>query len=152
MVKSNPTRRTAREWAIQMLTAADLNPPDDVAAFVDSYFTQISDLEIEDGGPSFGQGKLREFARERVSGVLKDQPELDAALTAHLDNWDLYRLGTVERAVLRLGAWEILHTDIPKAVAINEAIDLVNWFSSAKSKTLVNGVLDRLGKASTRAR
>ena len=60
------TRRTAREWAIQMLTAADLNPPDDVQAFMNGYWEQISDLDEEDGGPAEAKGKLKAFAEERL--------------------------------------------------------------------------------------
>ncbi len=140
------TRRTAREWAIQMLTAADLNPPDDVTAFVASYWNQVSDLDDEDGGPSEAKGKLKLFAEERVAGVLNSVKELDDVLVPLLDHWDLSRLGTVERAVLRMGIWEMKNTDVPKPVVINEAIDLANWFSSPKSRTLVNGVLDKFAK------
>lgn len=140
------TRRTAREWAIQMLTAADLNPPDDVTAFVASYWNQVSDLDDEDGGPSEAKGKLKLFAEERVAGVLNSVKELDDILVPLLDHWNLSRLGTVERAVLRMGIWEMKNTDVPKPVVINEAIDLANWFSSPKSRTLVNGVLDKFAK------
>ena len=140
------TRRTAREWAIQMLTAADLNPPDDVQTFMNAYWDQISDLDEEDGGPTKAKGKLKAFAEERVAGVLGSLKELDEILTPLLDNWDLFRLGTVERMVLRMGIWEMKNSDVPKPVVINEAIDLANWFSSPKSRTLVNGVLDKYAK------
>ena len=140
------TRRTAREWAIQMLTAADLNPPDDVQTFMNAYWDQISDLDEEDGGPTKAKGKLNAFAEERVAGVLGSLKELDEILTPLLDNWDLFRLGTVERMVLRMGIWEMKNSDVPKPVVINEAIDLANWFSSPKSRSLVNGVLDKFAK------
>ena len=144
------TRRTAREWAIQMLTAAELNPPDDIRAFMDAYWNQVSDLGEEDGGPTEARGKLKLFAEERVAGVLSSLKELDEILVSLLAHWDLYRLGTVERMVLRMGVWELKNTDVPKAVAINEAIDLANWFSSPKSRTLVNGVLDKFAKSVSR--
>ena len=141
------TRRTAREWAIQMLTAADLNPPDDIQAFMNAYWEQVSDLDEEDGGPTKAKGKMKAFAEERVAGVLGSLKELDEILVPLLDNWDLYRLGTVERMVLRMGIWELKNSDVPKPVVINEAIDLANWFSSPKSRTLVNGVLDKYAKS-----
>jgi len=141
------TRRQAREWAIQMLTAAELNPPEDVAAFMAAYWEQISNLDEEDGGPTSVRGKLKTFAEERVQGVLSAQSEIDAILQPLLDHWDLYRLGTVERMVLRMGIWELKSTDVPKAVVINEAIDLANWFASPKSRVLVNGVLDKYAKS-----
>lgn len=141
------TRRQAREWAIQMLTAADLNPPFDVGEFMASYWEQILDLDEEDGGPQEARGKLKAFAEERVAGVLGSLKEIDAIIESFLVGWNLYRLGTVERAVLRLGVWEMKNTDVPKAVAINEAVDLANWFSSARTRTIVNGVLDRYAKS-----
>ena len=142
------TRRTAREWAIQMLTAADLNPPENVTAFMLSFWEQISDLDETDGVNTEAKGKLKQFAEERVAGVLSSLKEIDEILVPLLDHWDLYRLGTVERMVLRMGIWEMKNTDVPKAVCINEAIDLANWFSSPKSRSLVNGVLDKYAKRS----
>lgn len=141
------TRRTAREWAIQMLTAADMNPTDDIQRFIADYWAQISDLDEEDGVQTEARGKLKAFAEERVVGVLSSIKEIDAELVKFLDHWDIYRLGTVERAVLRMGVWEMKNTDVPKAVIINEAVDLSNWFSSPKSRPLVNGVLDHYAKA-----
>ena len=141
------SRRLAREWAVQMLVAADLNPPDDVPAFIAGYWNQVVDLDDADGGPVVPPPGLRAFAEERVVGVLGSLGEIDDVLVGLLDRWDLYRLGTVERVVLRLGVWEMKNTDVPKPVVINEAIDLANWFSSPRSRTLVNGVLDRYGKS-----
>lgn len=141
------TRRQAREWAVQMLTAADLNPPDDVASFISAYWNQVRDLDEGDGGPQKARGKMKAFAEERVAGVLGSLREIDAAISSLLVGWDLYRLGTIERAVLRLGVWEMKNTDVPKAVAINEAVDLANWFSSPRTRTIVNGVLDRYAKS-----
>jgi transcription antitermination protein NusB len=140
------TRRQAREWAIQMLTAADLNPTDDISVFMASFWEELGSLDQEEGGVTV-QGKLKAFSEERVAGVLGSLKELDEILIKLLDNWDLYRLGTVERAVLRMGVWELKNTDVPKAVVINEAVDLANWFSTPKSRTLVNGVLDKYAKS-----
>ena len=141
------TRRQAREWAIQMLTAADLTPPDDVPSFMAAFWNQVSDLDSEDGGPQEARGKLKAFAEERVAGVLGRLDELDAKISSLLVGWTLDRLGTVERAVLRLGIWEMASTDVPKPVVINECIDLANWFSSPKTRSIVNGVLDRYAKS-----
>ena len=135
----NATRRNAREWAIQMLTAADLNPTDDLPAMMADFWTNLADAK-----PSSG---LRAFAEERVVGVLSSLKEVDAILEPLLENWDLYRLGTVERAVIRMGVWEMKYSDVPKPVVINEAIDLANWFSTPKSRALVNGVLDKFAKS-----
>ncbi|MBR2982704.1 MAG: transcription antitermination factor NusB [Kiritimatiellae bacterium] len=137
------TRRHAREWAVQMLTAADLNPPEDIAGFIESYWETLPTLEDGDAVAGKPGGKMRKFAEERVFGVLSSLDEIDAVLVELLENWDLYRLGTVERVVLRMGIWELKVSDVPRAVVINEAIDLVNWYSTPKSRMIVNGVLDR---------
>ena len=141
------TRRQAREWAVQMLAAADMNPPADVQEFMASYWNQVSDLDSEDGGPQDARGKLKAFAEERVAGVLGDLEGIDAVISGLLVGWTLDRLGTVERAVLRMGIWEMRSTDVPKPVVINECIDLANWFSGPKTRSLVNGVLDRFAKS-----
>lgn len=142
----NATRRQAREWAIQMLVAADLNPPDDVQSFIAAFWDQVSDLDDADGGPQKARGKMKAFAEERVVGVLSSLDDVDAEISSRLVGWNLYRLGSVERAAMRLGVWEMKNTDVPKAVAINEAVDLANWFASPKTRTIVNGVLDRYAR------
>ena len=145
------TRRQAREWAIQMLTAADLNPPGDIAQFVAAQWEQICSLSAEDGTPVKVKSAMKRFAEERVIGVLSHLGEIDARITPLLENWDLYRLGTIERTVIRLGMWELAYSDVPVPVVINEAIDLANWFSTSRSRMLVNGVLDKFAKANPRA-
>ena len=139
------TRRQAREWAIQMLTAADLNPPVDRAQFLQSFWEQLGTVDATEGGVA-DTGGLRDFAEERVLGVLDHLDEIDALLKPLLENWDITRLGTIERAVLRMGVWEMKWSKVPRPVVINEAIDLANWFSTPKSRPLVNGVLDKLAK------
>jgi transcription antitermination factor NusB len=130
-----------------MLSAADINPPLDVEGLISSFFNQLNSLDKEDGGLGFEIDEtLLEFAAERVRGVLLAKDEIDAKISSLLEEWDISRLGTVERAVLRLGVWELTNTQVPKAVVINEAVDLVKYFSSMKSRSIVNGVLDRLAK------
>ncbi len=149
------TRRQAREWAIQMLTSADLNPPlsaegkilEDLTAFMSEFWDQVASLDLADDSVKKIPTKYKVFAEERVTGVLHNLDEIDSILAKILDNWDLYRLGTVERAVLRMGIWEMKYTDVPRAVVINEAIDIVNWFSAPVARKIVNGVLDKYAKS-----
>lgn len=142
------TRRQAREWAIQMLTAADLNPPDDLLVAMLAFWRQVKSLDVDDGGSGGEEvrGKLRTFTEERVRGVYEGREEIDRELQPFLESWEIARLGTVERAVLRMGAWELKNTDIPVPVVINEAVDLVNWYSTPKARALVNSTLDRYAK------
>jgi N utilization substance protein B len=79
--------------------------------------------------------------------VLGHLDEIDDKLAAYTKNWPLYRMGTVERNVLRLAFYELLYcSDVPPAVVLNEAIDLAKYFSNTDSGRFVNGILDRLNK------
>ena len=158
------TRRQAREWAVMMLCECDLNPPDSIEPALSAFWEMQSDLEvnsIKDGEYGVKEAftvkgnkhlasliDMKAFAEQRIKGVLSRMDELDAALDPFLEHWSLYRLGTVERNVLRLGAWEIAHaTDIPTPIAINEAVDLAKFFSDSQSGKFVNAVLDRFAKS-----
>ena len=105
------TRRQAREWAIQMLTAADLNPPEDVPQFMLSFWEELASLDEEEGRAE-AKGKLREFAEARVVGVLSNLKEIDGILVPLLDNWDLSSLSSTtgtctasERSSARSSGW-----------------------------------------------
>lgn len=143
------TRRNSREWAVHMLVAAEMNPPEDVETFISGYWDFVRTLEKDDGGSDGHavRGGMRRRTDEMVKGVLAEKDALDAIIGEYLQNWSLDRLGTVERTVLRLGVWELRVGATPKPVVINEAVDLVNWFSSPKSRTLVNGVLNAYAKS-----
>ena len=158
------TRRQSREWALQMLAQFDLNPPESVDSAIAEFWDQQVRLESDalaaeergarviftstDPRELSSLATAREFAEVRARGAWKDRDALDSALEPYLEHWSLYRLGTVERAVLRLGAWELLNCDdIPTPIVVNEAVDLAKWFSESKSGRFVNGVMDRFAKA-----
>ncbi len=157
------TRRQGREWALQMLVQFDLNPPEAVDAAIAEFWEQQTQLEsdalaaeVRDARVIFTSNDprelaslatAREFAEVRARGAWAARDELDAALEPYFENWSLYRLGTVERAVLRLAAWELQNcADIPSPIVVNEAVDLAKWFSESKSGRFVNGVLDKFAK------
>jgi len=88
-----------------------------------------------------------EYYRETVRGVWEHREEVDARIRAAAENWRLERMAMVDRNILRLGAYEILHgRDIPFAVAINEAVDLAKRFGAEESGAFVNGILDRISE------
>lgn len=88
--------------------------------------------------------ELIEFGTSLVAGVRRNRQELDSVLTQTADHWSLERMAATDRNVLRLGAYEILHSDTPDRVAINEAVELAKRFGSRQSAQFVNGILDRL--------
>jgi len=87
---------------------------------------------------------LRTFARELVAGVRRHRAALDAAVEGVAANWSLKRMAATDRNVLRLGAFELLHTDTPPRVAIDEAVELAKRFGAAQSSQFVNGILDKI--------
>jgi N utilization substance protein B len=108
--------------------------------------------------PQMDRGVAEQFARDRLrlqevrtfclqlfDGVAARQAELDDKLAAAAENWRVARMPAVDRNVLRLAAYELLHmTDTPAAVVIDEAIELARRYGSADSSAFVNGVLDRI--------
>jgi N utilization substance protein B len=86
----------------------------------------------------------RQFARSLVAGVRARRGEVDALIAQVAENWSLTRMAATDRNVLRLGAYELLYTDTPERVAIDEAVELAKRFGTAQSGPFVNGILDRL--------
>jgi len=88
------------------------------------------------------------FARELFAGLGAERTAVDAEVDKRLDNWTIHRLAVVDRAILRLGTYEIIYNkDTPPKVALNEYIELAKRYGSeAKTAKLVNGVLDRIAR------
>ena len=85
----------------------------------------------------------RRFAEQLFFHTLEHQSEFDEIISRHIQNWDIGRLAMVDRLVLKMALCEFLyHEDIPTKVTINEAIELVKKYSTAKSGRFVNGILD----------
>ena len=84
------------------------------------------------------------FVRKIVNGVLENIDNIDNILKKYLDGWDLDRLGKTDKAILRMGAFEILYFDTPNVVAINEAVSLSKKYSDEKVSKLINAVLDKI--------
>jgi N utilization substance protein B len=128
------TRRSrAREVALQLLFQRDLNQRIDRAA-VERF---VRDRLRDDN--------LIPFSLGLYDGVIANQADIDRRLSEAAENWRLVRMAAVDRNVLRLGAYELLHApETPPNVALDEAIELARRYGSADSPAFVNGVLDRL--------
>ena len=117
------SRTRSREIALQVLFSLDLRPGEPHLRFDP---TTLEDAEAST--------EVKEFASELVQGVLADLARIDELIQGAADNWDMGRLATVDRNVLRLAVHEILsRDDIPPKVSINEAIELGKRFSGAQS-------------------
>jgi N utilization substance protein B len=87
----------------------------------------------------------RFFAERLVDGVMEHRAGIDEAISKVADNWAMDRMATVDRNVLRLATFELLHCeDIPPKVSINEAIDIGKRYSTHNSGAFINGILDRI--------
>jgi len=88
------------------------------------------------------------YAREIVDGVIDNKDEIDEQITTFARDWSLARMPAVDRALLRMGVWEILYNDeVPTAVAIDEAVELAKEFSTDDSGAFVHGVLARIARS-----
>jgi len=131
-----PHRSRAREVALQALHQLEFNPPADERAAAARR-------------QGFMMGRLRSpalvaFAASLVAGVRGRQPALDAALDALAANWRVARMAATDRTVLRIAAFELLHTDTPGPVVVDEAIELARRYGSAASPRFVAGLLGSL--------
>lgn len=132
-------RRTrARETAIQFLYQTDLRGE---SAWVD--LEEFLDQATRDG--LLPDSDSQAFARRLVEGTRRHLPQIDELLRAVARNWDLRRMAVVDRNVLRMAIYELLHCpDIPPKVTINEAIEIGKKYSTANSGAFINGILDRI--------
>ena len=85
-----------------------------------------------------------EYIKEIVYGVLTYKNELDKLANKYLDGWTIDRLGNTDIAILRMGIFELLYTDTPDIVAINEAVELAKQYSDDSVRKMINGVLDKI--------
>ena len=124
-------RTKARKRALDVLYAAELRGEDPVAAL---------DAAIE-----AGEGPTNDYTAVLVRGVAEHRTEIDDLLSSYSQGWTLERMPAVDRNVLRLGVFELLHQDdVPDPVAVTEAMALVRDLSTDESPAFVNGVLGNI--------
>jgi N utilization substance protein B len=139
-VKPPGKRRLARECAIQFLYQLDMTGGDLAESLERFWETQ------ENLSPN-----VRTFAEELIRGALAHLAGIDEKIQHYTENWELPRIAAVDRNILRLAIYEMLHRDdIPPVVSINEAVDIAKKFSTRESGAFVNGILDRLKADLTR--
>lgn len=85
-----------------------------------------------------------EFIKDTVYGVITYKNEIDELANKYLNNWSISRLGNTDQAILRMGIYELLYTDTPEVVSINEAIELAKAYSDDDVRKMINGVLDKI--------
>lgn len=126
-------RSTAREAALQMLFALDTTG-NDVEQTIYDYWRETP-----------GDPEGRAYANDLVTGVMSVIEELDHRITGASAHWRVDRMNRVDRNVLRLGVYELAHRpDVPRAVALDEAVELAKRYGAEDSGAFVNGVLDQV--------
>ena len=133
-MKPGGKRRQARELAVQFLYQHDLG-----GGMLDESVALFWQTQWETAEPT------RKFAEELIRGTIEHQPVIDEKIQKYTEHWELQRIATVDRNILRLAIYEMLfRDDIPPVVSINEAVDIAKKFSTRESGAFVNGILDRL--------
>ncbi|HTG45616.1 MAG TPA: transcription antitermination factor NusB [Verrucomicrobiae bacterium] len=151
-------RREARERAVQFLFQYDLNPPENLEAALDHFWDsqRSAAIALDKAEANWGQVvalppataedlAVRLFADPLIRGAVEHRDAADQLIKRHAKNWDLHRMAAVDRNILRLAIYEMLHReDIPPVVSINEAVDIAKKFSTNDSGKFVNGILDKI--------
>jgi len=126
-------RRKARELALMVLYELEFRPDAAPAVLRDFWKFRVVPPDVQ------------EFAESLVRGAAECGAEIDRVIQASATHWSLARIAPVERNILRLAAYELLHRDdVPERVAINEAIELAKLYGSEESGAFVNGILDQI--------
>ena len=129
-------RSKARKRAVDALYAAELR---------DELATELLDTSKESMADRQNQDAIYEFAEELVTGVMKHQLEIDEKISSLSQNWSLDRMPALDRAILRLAAYELMFgSETPSEVVISEAVELAGELSTENSATFVNGVLSAI--------
>jgi N utilization substance protein B len=128
-------RHSGREAALQMLFQMEAS-----AADVERVITLFwRNFEADPEGRAYADGAVR--------GIADSLEKVDARITAASTHWRLERMARVDRNVLRLGTWELeTQKDVPRAVILDEAIELAKSYGTEDSSSFVNGVLDRVAE------
>lgn len=145
-------RRRSRELALQTLYALEFGGPDVERAIVDmreraSEPPRTEDEDLRDlvrGGDD-----VLDFAAMLVRGVANHRQDIDALLGRCSTNWKVPRMAMVDRNILRMATFELLHLpDIPPKVTLNEAVEIAKRYGSKDSSAFINGILDRIAQMS----
>ena len=129
----SPRRHQAREVVLQMLFQKDLNPD------VSPNMIREQMQELLDNNE-----QLCRFAWSLYAGTVESLKAIDQKIESVASHWKLSRMPPTDRNAIRLGAFELLYTDTPHPVVIDEALELAKSFGTAQSASFVNGILDKL--------
>lgn len=134
----------SRVRALKILFQADVRDRDPSLAVAEIAIDPeaLALLDDRDDDSDVAGGDLDAYARVLVDGVATSRHRLDEIIGSHSHRWDVARMPIVDRNILRLGTWELIHQDTAAAVVIDEALELAKELSTEKSHRFINGVLE----------
>ena len=132
-----PSRRRSRQRALQILFLWDARRQP-LEETIDAYYDALFAEE---------HPQRDAFASSLVHGTVEHLAEIDGQITKHAEHWRMERMPAVDRNILRLAVYEMIHGGTPAAVSIDEALELARKFSSEDSVQFLNGVLDAMHRA-----
>lgn len=124
-------RSELREIAMKCLYQVYIMKPTNIEYDINSIIHEQLELE-------------NDFVNDLVTGALEKEEEIDSLANKYLSNWTIDRLNKVDKAILSIGIYELVYTDIPSVVAINEALELSKKYSDEAVTKMINGVLDNI--------
>ncbi len=104
----------------------------------------VTDEMLRDIEPEERKKIDTEFLENLINGVIDNIEEIDKYILKYLENWTIERLGLTDQAIIRISVYELIYTDTPDLVCINEAIELAKRYSDEKVAKMINGVLDKI--------
>lgn len=125
------TRSGARETAMKILYQISILEKAEASYDLDEIFSKV-------------EGRNKEFIESIVNEVILKKEELDKKANTYLINWEINRLNKVDQAIFEIAVYELLYTDTPKKVVIDEAIELSKKYSEDAVVKMLNGVLDKI--------
>ena len=132
-------RAKAREYAMQMLFQSEMSPQDP------------KKLETKFWKSAKAADTTREFANALFEGAAKEVAFADEQIAKHAVDWKLERIAAIDRAILRLGIYEMHRAETPARIVINESVELAKKFSSEDASAFVNAILDTVRKSLIRS-
>lgn len=129
-------RKLSREKTMELLFSMTLSKEsveEVVETFIDNYESNLKEIDLT-------------YLKQTLAGVENKKEAIDEVISANLHNWKIDRISKVNLTILRLATFELLYNEeVPKNVAINEALELTRRYSDEKSVSFINGVLDKIG-------
>ncbi len=127
------TRRAARECAVKALYSFEFNKEADPVLFFATVCTE-------------GEIPTNDFAASLFTGVVENREAIDAKIAENAKGWKLDRIAKMSLSIMRLCVYELLFTEVPRPVAINEAVELAKLYDTDDAPAFINGILNAVGK------